>query len=67
MTCAVVTTGINRNSYKTLYRKQILRVRPRAVGIAVAYVYVSGFSLVKKILVDGNVDEIRPLPTRKPA
>ena len=59
MTSAVVTTGITGNTYKTLFRKQILRVKPPAVGMAVAYVSASGFSLVKKILDEGGVDEVR--------
>ena len=59
MTSAVVTTGMTGNTYKTLFRRQILRVKPPAVGMAVAYVSASGFSLVKKILDDGGVDEVR--------
>ena len=59
MTNAVVTTGMTGNPYKTLFRKQILRVKPPAVGMAVAYVSASGFSLVKKILDEGGVGEVR--------
>ena len=59
MTSAVVTTGMIGNTYKALFRKQILRVKPPAVGIAVAYVSASGFSLVKKILDEGGVGEVR--------
>lgn len=59
MTCAVAATGINRNSYNALFRKQILRLKPQAVGMAVAYVSGAGFKLVKKILDDGNVNEVR--------
>ena len=59
MTSAVVTTGMTGNTYKTLFRKQILRVKPPAVGIAVAYVSASGFKLVKKILDEGGVGEVR--------
>ena len=59
MTSAVVTTGMTGNTYKALFRKQILRVKPPAVGMAVAYVSASGFSLVKKILDEGGVGEVR--------
>ena len=59
MTSAVVTTGMTGNTYKVLFRKQILRVKPPAVGMAVAYVSASGFSLVKKILDEGGVGEVR--------
>lgn len=59
MTSAVVTTGMTGNTFKALFRKQILRVKPPAVGIAVAYASASGFSLVKKILDEGGVGEIR--------
>ena len=59
MTSAMVTTGITGNTYKKLFRKQILRVKPPAVGMAVAYVSASGFSLVKKILDEGGVGEVR--------
>ena len=50
MTSAVVTTGMTGNTYKALFRKQILRLKPTAVGMAVAYVSASGFSLAKKSL-----------------
>ena len=59
MTNAVVTTGMTGNTFKALFRKQILRVKPPAVGLAVAYVSASGFSLVKKILDEGDVGEVR--------
>lgn len=59
MTSTVVTTGITGNTYKALFRKQILRVKPPAVGIAVAYVSASGFSITKKILDDADVGEVR--------
>ena len=59
MTNIVATTGITGNTYKALFRKQILRVRPPVVGMAVAYVSASGFNLVKKILDEGGVGEVR--------
>lgn len=59
MTSAVVTTGLNASTYRALFRKQILRVRPPVVGMAVAYVSASGFSLVQKILNEGGVGEVR--------
>ena len=59
MTSAVVTTGMTGNTYKTLFRQQILRLKPHVVGMAVAYVSASGFSLVKKILDEGRVGEVR--------
>ena len=59
MTGAVVTTGLTGNTYKTLFRNQIRRVRPPVAGMAVAYVSASGFSLVKRILDDGGVREVR--------
>ena len=59
MTSAFAASGIAGTTYKTLFRRQILRVRPRVVGMAVAYVSTSGFSLVKSILDEGGVDEVR--------
>ena len=59
MTSSITTTGITGNTYKALFRKQILRVKPSAVGMAVAYVSASGFSLVKKILDEAGVGEVR--------
>ncbi len=59
MACAVETTGLTGNSYKALLRKQILRVRPPSVGMAVAYVSTQGFRLVKEILDEGDVREVR--------
>ena len=58
MTSALATTGLTGNTYKALFRKQILRVKPPVVGMAVAYVSASGFSLVKKILDEGGVGEV---------
>ena len=59
MTSSVITTGITGNTYKALFRTQILHVKPPVFGMAVAYVSASGFSLVKKILVEGGVGEVR--------
>ena len=59
MTNRVTTTGIKGNTYETLFRRQIKRVKPPAVGMAVAYVSVYGFNLVKKILHEGGVEEVR--------
>lgn len=59
MTSAVVTAGIDGTTYKTLFRKQIRRAKPAAVGMAVAYVSVSGFNLAKKMLDDADVGEVR--------
>lgn len=59
MTSAVATTGITGNTYRALFRRQFLRVKPPAVGMAVAYVSASGFSLVKKILDEAGVGEVR--------
>ncbi len=59
MTDRIVTTGIKGNTYKSLFRKQIIRVKPPAVGLAVAYVSVFGVNLVKKILDEGKVKEVR--------
>ena len=59
MTSSVVTTGMTGNTYKALFRRQILRVKPPVVGMAVAYVSASGFRLVKKILDEGGVGEVR--------
>ena len=55
----VTTTGIKGHNYETLFRKQIKRTKPPAVGMAVAYVSVYGFNLVKKILHEGGVEEVR--------
>lgn len=59
MTSSVVTTGITGNTYKALFRKQILKTKPSVVGMAVAYVSASGFNLVKNILDEGGVGEVR--------
>ena len=59
MTGSVITTGITGNTYKALFRKQILHVKPPVFGMAVAYVSSSGFNLVKKILEEGEVGEVR--------
>ena len=59
MTSSIATTGMKGNTYKALLRKQLLRAKPSVVGMAVAYVSVSGFQLVKKILDDAGVDEVR--------
>ena len=64
MTSGVTVTGIKRKTgkrktYETLFRKQIKRVKPPVVGMAVAYVSVYGFNLVKKILREGGVEEVR--------
>lgn len=59
MTNGVTTTGLKGKTYETLFRRQIKRVKPPAVGMAVAYVSVYGFNLVKKILHEGGVEEVR--------
>ena len=61
MTNGVTTTGIKGKgrTYETLFRGQIKRVKPPVVGMAVAYVSVYGFNLVKKILHEGGVEEVR--------
>ena len=55
----VTTTGIKGNTYETLFRRQIKRTKPPAVGMAVAYVSQSGFNLVNRILHEGGVKEVR--------
>ena len=50
MTNRVTTTGIKGNTYETLFRRQIKRVKPPAVGMAVAYVSVYGFNIVNPSL-----------------
>ena len=59
MTNRVTTTGIKGNTYETLFRRQIKRVKPPAVGMAVAYVSVYGFNIVNNILREGGVEEVR--------
>lgn len=59
MMSAFATSGIAGRTYKALFRRQILRTRPRVVGMAVAYVSATGFSLVKSILDEGRVGEVR--------
>ena len=59
MTSEFAASGMGGTPYKTLFRRQILRVKPRVVGLAVAYVSASGFSLVKNILDEGRIDEVR--------
>ena len=51
--------GLTGTPYRTLFRRQILRAQPRVVGMAVAYVSASGFSLVKSILDEGGIGEVR--------
>lgn len=67
MTSSVVTTGITGNTYKTLLRKQMMIVKPPVVGLAVAYVSTSGFSLIKKILEDADVGGVRLVTDTKDA
>jgi hypothetical protein len=57
--------GLTGNTYKALFRSQILRVKPPVFGMAVAYVSASGFSLVKKILDEGGVGEVRLITDTK--
>jgi hypothetical protein len=59
MTNSIVTTGIKGNTYKALLRKHILHTKPSVVGLAVAYVSTSGFNIVKSILDEGGVKEVR--------
>ena len=59
MKSSFTTTGITSKSYRALFRKQISRVKPTVIGMAVAYVSASGFTLVKKILDEFNVQEVR--------
>lgn len=59
MTSAFATSGITGTTYRALFRKQILRARPRVVGMAVAYVSASGLSLVKSILDESDVATVR--------
>lgn len=59
MTSSVVTTGITGNTYKALFREQMLSAKPSVVGMAVAYVSASGFHLVKRILEESGVSEVR--------
>ena len=59
MTSGVTATGIKGRTYEALFRRQIKRVKPPAVGMAVAYVSLYGFDIVKKILREGGVEEVR--------
>ena len=59
MTSAFAAAGVTGITYKTLFRRKILHAEPRVVGIAVAYVSATGFSLVKGILDEGGVGEVR--------
>jgi hypothetical protein len=59
MTSSVMMTGIKGNNYKALFRKHLFRAKPPVVGMAVAYVSISGFYLVKKILDDAGVGQVR--------
>jgi len=59
MTRSVLTTGITGNTYKALFRKQLLQLKPPVFGMAVAYVSASGFNLVKNILEESGVGEVR--------
>ena len=71
MTNRVTTTGIKGNTYETLFRRQIKRVKPPAVGMAVAYVSVYGFNIVKKAgwpraVTHPRLPRIRACPIRAP-
>jgi|JI10StandDraft_1071094.scaffolds.fasta_scaffold387204_2 HKD family nuclease len=59
MTGAVVTTGIAGSTYKALFRKQIVKTKPTVMGMAVAYMSASGFALVRDILQEGGVANVR--------
>ena len=59
ITNGVKTTGLVGNTYKALFRKHILRVKPKVVGIAVAYVSTSGFQIMEQILDEANVSKVR--------
>lgn len=59
MTCKIIHTGISDKKFRTLLRKQISVATPNVFGVAVAYVSVSGFNYLNKILRSSNVEEIR--------
>lgn len=59
MASSVATTGINGNTYKAMFRRQVMRAKPSVFGMAVAYVSSSGFSIVKEILDATGVNEVR--------
>ena len=59
MTSSFAMTGLAGRTYKSLFRKHITKVRPPVFGMAVAYVSASGFNLVKSILDEGGVREVR--------
>lgn len=59
MSGAIYTTGISGNTYKAMLRKHIVEAKPSVVGLAVAYVSATGFSIVKSILDEGKVGEVR--------
>lgn len=67
MTSSVTMTGINGEIYKTLFRARIMELKPPVVGLAVAYVSASGFSLMKKILDEGAVGQVRLVTDTKDA
>jgi len=56
---AILTTGITAKRHKTVFRRELLKARPAVFGIAVAYVSTSGFHLMKAILAEGGVTEVR--------
>ncbi|MCC7428680.1 MAG: phospholipase D family protein [Alphaproteobacteria bacterium] len=59
MTSSIAMTGLAGPTYKALFRKQIRKAKPPVFGMAVAYVSASGFNLVKSILDEGEVGEVR--------
>ena len=59
MSSGFAASGLAGTTYRTLFRRQIMRVRPRVVGMAVAYVSASGLSLVRNILDEGGVGAVR--------
>jgi hypothetical protein len=59
VTNSIITTGITGNTYRTLFRRQMLRTKPAVFGMAVAYVSASGFGIIKKIFDESDVGEVR--------
>jgi hypothetical protein len=59
MTSSFAMTGLAGSNYKSLFRRHIKKVKPPVFGMAVAYVSASGFNVVKSILDESGVGEVR--------
>ena len=59
MATTVFTTGITGNNFKTVLRQGLKDATPTALGVAVAYVSVSGFSQLREFIKRYDVKRVR--------